>query len=308
MKRLLSILFCLSIISIAYAQDPETKLKALESKDSSLAVQTDTLKKNQITKPKSDSTKIRIGKKSITIIDEDGNTTVKFPNRNHYDDWDIEYHHKPTFKGHWSGLEFGVNGFVDKNQSLTMKNELAWMDLKQARSWNINLNLLQYSIGFGTDKIGLVTGLGFEFNNYHFSNPVSIKMNEEGNTVVDTSYSNFDVQKSKLSTTHLTIPLLLEFQIPTGDPGHRIFISGGVIGGLRLGAHTKVVYDDSGKQKDVNRDDFNLSTFRYGFTARIGYRGLKLFANYYPVSLFEKDKGPQVYPFSVGLILFNFND
>lgn len=309
MKRLFSILLCLSILSVAFAQDPETKLKALESKDSSLVNQSDTLKKNQGVSTKSDSTKIRIGNKSITIIDNDDNTIVRFPNRRHYSTWDFEYSHNPSFRGHWAGVEFGINGFVDKNQSLTMKNDMAWLDLKQARSWNFNINFMQYSVGFGTDKIGLVTGMGLEFNNYHFSKPISLKVENEI-TVVDSSYikNGFEVQKSKLSTTTLTIPLLLEFQIPTGEHGHRIFISGGVIGGLRVGDHTKVIYDDKGKRKDKNHEDFNLSTFRYGFTARVGFKGLKLFANYYPTPLFEKNKGPEIYPFSVGLILFNFSD
>lgn len=314
MKKLISILLCLSFISAAYSQDPELqiqKLKVLETRDStSLLQKTDTLKENQPPKAKSDSAKIRIGRSTITIIDDGDNTTFKVPNLKKSDeDWNTEYHHKTSFQGHWSGLEFAVNGLMDKNQSLTLKGNLAALDLKQARSWNINLNFTQYSIGFGTDKIGLVTGMGLEFNNYHFSNPISLKM-ENGMTVVDSSYikGNFDVQKSKLSSTHLTIPLLLEFQIPTGERGHRIFISGGVIGGLRIGAHTKVIYENGGRKKDKNHDDFNLSTFRYGFTARIGYRGLKLFANYYPVALFEKDKGPEVYPFSIGLVLFNFND
>lgn len=313
MKPLLLILFSLGLLSTAYAQDPETKLKALESKDSTLAPQADTLKKH--VPSKSDSTKIRIGRKSITIIDDDDNTVVRIPNRKYHSDWDVEYHRKPSFRGHWSGVEFGINGYMDKNQSTTMKNDMWFLDLKQARSWNFNINFLQYSIGLGTDKIGLVTGMGIEFNNYHFSNPISLKVDKNpanptyGMTIVDSTYikGNFDVSKTKLSTTHLTIPLLLEFQIPTGDHGHRIFISGGVIGELRIGSHTKVVYDDHGKSKDKNREDFNLSTFRYSFTARVGYRGLKLFANYSPVSLFEKDKGPQVYPYSVGLILFNFD-
>lgn len=311
MKRLLLILFCLSILSMAYAQDPETKLKALESKDSTKSIQqTDTLKKTHFAKSKADSTKIRIGRKSITIIDEDGNTTFKIPNHTtRFDDWDTEYHHRPDFRGHWSGVDFGINGFVDKSNSFTMKNDMTWLDLKQARSWNFDINFMQYSIGFGTDKAGLVTGMGLEFNNYHFSNPISLKV-ENGIAVADSSYikGGFSVQKTKLSTTNLTVPLLLEFQIPTGDHGHRIFISGGVIGGLRIGAHTKVIYEDGGRKKDKNREDFNLATFRYGFTARVGYRGLKLFATYYPVALFEKDKGPEVYPFSVGLILFNFSD
>ncbi len=311
MKQLLLVLFSLGVISSTYAQDPETKLKALESKDSTFALQTDTLKKH--TPSKADSTKIRIGKNSITIIDDDEFTNVRFHNKKYRTRWDDEYKHKRKFRGHWSGLEFGINGYMDKNQSITMKDDLENLDLKQARSWNINLNFLQYSIGFGTPNIGLVTGMGIEFNNYHFSNPISLMVDKDktsetyGTTIIDTSYNKFDVSKTKLSTTHLTIPLLLEFQIPTGDRGHKVFISGGVIGELRIGAHTKVVYDDDGKNKDKNREDFNLSTFRYSFTARIGYRGLKLFANYSPVSLFEKNKGPEVYPYSVGLILFNFN-
>ncbi|NVO08625.1 MAG: outer membrane beta-barrel protein [Bacteroidales bacterium] len=314
MKKLISILLGLSFISAAYSQDPESqiqKLKALESRDSTLSLQkTDTLKERPLLKVKADSAKFRIGRSTITIFDDGNNTTLKIPNNRKFcDDWDTEYHHKSGFQGHWSGFEFGVNGLMDKNRSLNLKGDLAALDLKQARSWNINLNFMQYSIGFGTDKIGLITGMGLEFNNYHFSNPISLKM-ENGITIVDSSYikGNFDVQKSKLSTTHLTIPLLLEIQIPTGERGHRIYISGGVIGGLRIGAHTKVIYENGGRKKDKNHDDFNLSTFRYGFTARIGYRGLKLFANYYPVALFEKDKGPEVYPFSVGLVLFNFND
>jgi len=298
---------------MVYSQEPVTpieKLKALESSDTAKVQQADTLKTSIHTKSNVDSTRIRIGKNSIMIYEDNDHTTFSIPNRSkHYDNWDVEYHRRESFKGHWAGLEFGVNGFMDKNQSLTLKDDLALLDLKQARSWNINLNFMQYGVGLGTDKIGLLTGMGLEFNNYHFSNPISLML-DNGITVIDSTYINgdFEVSKSKLSTTNLTIPLLLEFQIPTGDHGDRIFISGGMIGGLRIGAHTKVIYDDNGRKKDKNHSDFNLTTFRYGFTARLGFKGLKLFANYYPVQLFEKDKGPEVYPFSVGLILFNFND
>ena len=167
MKQLLFILFSLSLIISAYAQDPETKLKALESKDTTLDQQSDTLKKH--IPSKSDSTKIRIGKQSITIIDDDESTVIKFPNRKYSTKWDVEYNRKPSFKGHWAGVEFGINGYMDKNQSITMIDDMSFLDLKQARSWNFNVNFMQYSIGFGTSKIGLVTGLGLEFNNYHFS-------------------------------------------------------------------------------------------------------------------------------------------
>ena len=311
MKRIFGLCVLFGFYGALFAQQNETieqKLKALESKDTVLAQKKDTLNKSNLNK--SDSTKIRIGNKYVTIIDEDDNTTFRFHNRNRNRyDWDFEYKNRNDFKGHWAGLEFGINGLMDKNNSMALESDLAWLDLKQARSWNINLNFMQYSIGFGTDKVGLVTGMGLEFNNYHFSNPISLIV-QDGVTTIDSTYikGGYKVQKTKLSTTTLTLPLILEGQIPVGGHRHRIHIGAGVIGGLRIGSHTKVIYDDDGKKKDKNRDDFNLTTLRYGFTARLGYRGINLFANYYPIQLFEKNKGPEVYPYSIGLVIFNFAD
>ena len=331
MKRLLTFSLAVLIVFGISAQDsPENMLKRLEDNDTIQVNEPDTLSTQasepyvsktidiEIDENKVDTTRIRFGKQKVYIIEKDGSTAIEIPEKDDDDfdfddddddrDSDFTYKRKPRFEGHWAGFEWGFNGFMDPNQSINMKDDLKYLELRQGRSWNINLNILQYSIGFGTDKVGLVTGLGFEFNDYHFRNKTNIKV-DNGVTVVDSFYinNNYNVVKSKLSTSHLTIPLLLEFQIPTYNDKHRIFFSTGVIGGVRLGTHTKVVYEDNNEQKDKVKDDFNLAAFRYGITARIGYRGLKIFANYYPTALFEKDKGPEVYPFSVGLILLSFN-
>lgn len=306
MKNLtLAIVLLFASAATSFCQNLEESLKVLESPDTTIA-KTETAAPIIVadtTTSNIDTTKIRLGRRSVVIIDKGTTTSVEIPNKEEYRDWDVTYKEKRKFRGHWSGFEFGVNGFMDKNQSMIMKDDLAYMDLKQARSWNVNINFLQYSLGFGTDKAGLVTGMGIEFNDYHFSSETTLK-NDNGVTKVDSSFVDFNVSKSKLSTTYFTVPLLLEFQIPAGH--HRLYVSGGIIGGVRLGSHTKVVYNDGGKEKKKNRDDFNLSTFRYGLTARVGYRGLRLFANYYPTSLFEKDKGPELYPFSLGLVLIDF--
>nr|MBP7170021.1 PorT family protein [Bacteroidales bacterium] len=246
---------------------------------------------------KGDTVVVRLGKKKMVIVDSKDKTVIEIPEKGKKSDEIIEYKEVKKFKGHWSGFELGINGFMDKNQSMTQTGDIAWMDLKQARSWNTNINFTQYSIGFGTDKAGLVTGLGLEFNDYHFSNPITLKV-ENGVTVVDSSYiqAGYKVEKTKITMSHLTLPLLLEFQIPMGEKRKdRIYISAGVIGGVRLGSHTKVVYDDGSRHKDKNRGDFNIATLRYGLTARMGYKGIRLFANYYPVQLFEKGKGPELY-------------
>ncbi len=310
MKRFILLLITGIIVNWVIAQNEtslEKKLAAIENQDSTPRKTTDTIKVAE-KRAKGDTTLIRLGKKSVKIIDDDSKTTLVFPNKNE-EKWDIEYHHKPEFKGHWAGFEMGINGFMDKNHSLIQQGELAPYDLKQARSWNVNINFAQYSAGFGTDKVGLVTGMGFEFNDYHFSNPITLKV-QNGITMIDSSYINNQVKvnKTKLSTVFLTLPMLLEFQIPTYNDDHRLYFAAGVIGGLRLGSHTKVVYEDNGTKKDKNRDDFNIATLRYGLTARLGYRGIRLFANYYPVQLFEKRKGAELYPFSVGLVLIPFRD
>jgi len=258
---------------------------------------------------KGDTVVVRLGKKKMVIVDSKDKTVIEIPEKGKKSAEIIEYREVKKFKGHWSGFELGINGFMDKNHSMTQTGDIAWMDLKQARSWNTNINFTQYSIGFGTDKAGLVTGLGLEFNDYHFSNPITLKV-ENGVTVVDSSYiqAGYKVEKTKITMSHLTLPLLLEFQIPMGEKRKdRIYISAGVIGGVRLGSHTKVVYDDGSRHKDKNRGDFNIATLRYGLTARMGYKGIRLFANYYPVQLFEKGKGPELYPFSVGLVLVPFD-
>ncbi len=258
---------------------------------------------------KGDTVVVRLGKKKMVIVDSKDKTIIEIPEKGKKNDDIVEYREVKSFKGHWEGLEFGINGFMDKNHSMTQSGDLEWMDLKQARSWNTNINFTQYSIGFGTDKAGIVTGLGLEFNDYHFSNPISLKV-QNGVTVVDSSFidAGYRVEKTKLTMSHLTLPLLLEFQLPMGEKRKdRLYISAGVIGGVRLGSHTKVVYDDGSRRKDKNRSDFNIATLRYGLTARMGYKGIRLFANYYPVQLFEKSKGPELYPFSVGLVIIPFD-
>lgn len=260
-----------------------------------------------------DTLLIRFGNKRMIIVEREGKTTIEFPEDNFKDHPQKEskktanIKRRARFRGHWAGFQWGFNGLVDADHSLNMIDDNKFLELRQSRSWNLNINPLQYSFGLGKDYVGLVTGLGLEFNNYIFRNPFSL-MVENGITVPDDSYAldpNKNVKKSRLSTTHLTAPLLLEFQIPTHNR-HRIFFSAGVIGGVRIGSHTKVVYDGARKGKDKARDDFNLSTFRYGVSAQVGYRAIKLFATYYPTALFEKDKGPEVYPFSIGLTLLSF--
>jgi hypothetical protein len=148
--------------------------------------------------------------------------------------------------------------------------------------------------------VGLVSGMGLSFNNYRFQNPFTLKREQNMTTPIALDPEN--LSKTKLAVSYLTVPLLLEFQIPVNNNEGRLFINGGIVGGVKIGSHTKVKYGDN-KEKD--RSGFNLNSFNYAATARIGYKDICLFAKYSLTPLFEDDKGPDLTPFTIGISFLN---
>lgn len=221
-----------------------------------------------------------------------------------------------NFDAHWSGFEFGLNNYVNKDFDMTLPEDGEFMELNSGKSWSYSLNLLEFNIPIHKKYFGLVTGLGFEWDNYRFEKNITLVENEDGK--IAGVPTDKDLYKNTLNTTYLTAPLLWEFQIPIeqnrkrkkcGDDGndHKFFISAGVIGGLKIHSKTKQFYKmDGDKVKSRSKGDYQVSPFRYGITARLGYGMFRVYANYQLVSLFEKNKGPELYPFTIGISIINF--
>lgn len=273
--------------------------------------------------PLTDTSFYMVGKKRVEIVERNDSTYVKvweegedmeFPDTldelddfEGFDssedswDWDVfSSNGKQHFRGHWAGIEFGMNNYVDKDFSISRTAENEFMDISTNRSWNINFNFAQYSIPIHPKYAGFVTGMGLEWSNYHFSNLNTIQKNSSTQQIEPFDL-NVDLIMNRFQTTYLTVPLLFEVQFFSGTRWQRMYISGGVIGGVKLGAHTKITYSDNGnKKKSKDKSDYYLRPFRYAFTGRIGYKMLKVYMNYYPVSLFLDDKGPELYPVAMG--------
>jgi len=267
--------------------------------------QTDTINNGN----KKDTTRIVIGKKEIKIVDSDQGTDIKVrekqnKNSEERDTSDREFKNCKTkkFSGHWSGLDFGFNNLLNKNGSTSLNANEEFMSPNTNRSLGVSINFFQHSVELIGKNFGLVTGLGLEFNNYFFEHNNSITK-DSLSVIIAKPYNNVHLDKSKLEATYLVVPLIFEFQFPGNVKRSKRFrIAAGIIGSLKLESHTKVLYSENGKsQKDKVHDDFNINFLRYGFTGRIGLNKISLYANYYPVSLFEKNKGPELYPISVGL-------
>ncbi|MCX7985673.1 MAG: PorT family protein [Bacteroidales bacterium] len=266
-----------------------------------------------------DTTRIKLGKKGITIVEKDGKTIVdiqdvdKDSTENFEEDsWNSKS--KPEkekrshdFEPHWAGFELTLNNFVTSSFSMSLPSEASFLELNTGKSIGVRLNLFEYGIPFGAFN-GLYTGLGLEFNSYYFSGDSNNITKSNGRIVPKfkpTGSSSYS--KNKLKDTYLNIPLMYEIQFPLGNSKHPLYFSAGLIGGLKLGSRTKEYYKINGNTKhEVTKDDFYLSPIRLGYQARIGFRRIHLVATYYQTPLFLSGKGPEIHPFDIGLMILNW--
>ena len=255
-----------------------------------------------------DSVKIRVGKYKIDISDKDERTNIEIDKIDNFKSrWDDEQEVKETvkrtksrshkkFDGHWDSFDLGGNILLDKDYSMYPSGTSDFMDTQIENSLEFNFNFAEYDFGF-CSYVGIVTGLGLNWNNYKFSEKITVRPDENGLLQpIDLPVENY--RKSKLTTVYLTAPLMFEIQIP--GQSERMFLAGGVIGGLKIGDYTKYKI---GKEKYKDRGDYHVNPVRWGYTARAGFGDFGVYATYYNVKLFEDGFGPATTPFTVGITM-----
>lgn len=256
----------------------------------------------------SDSVRIRIGNLEIEVYDGEQTRVKVGPGKLEVDDsGKVNFKKTPKrarFNGHWAGLNLGINGYLTPENKIDVPQHYSFLDLRYEKSINVHLNIYEQNFNLAANKLGLITGLGIEWNNYRFHNDV--KLDPNAPVIAEVPELNRNSTKSKLNVRYLNIPLILEFQTNPKNNVNSFHIGAGVVGGLRIGSHTKNVYEDNKRQKEKMRDDFHLNPLKADATVRIGWGKLNLYGNYSLVSLFREDKGPELYPFSVGLTLLSF--
>jgi hypothetical protein len=318
MKRLICISIATLMVFPAFCQEEKLKeLENLENKADTISKTENKTKKETSVKQDTvivevgdeifsvkemgDETRIKIGKKEFRVVENDNGVVVFKSTHN-----ESHNKNKDKFRGHIGGLELGFDGFLTDYWSTSLEPEDSYFDLNTTQSYYWNLLLPCLNIPFAR-HFGLASTIGLAINKYRFDGNNSIVKGENG--VIGPSYPEPGItySKSKLVTTYAILPLILEAQIPLSNSHRTINIGAGVIGAAKLGSHTKVVYYTDGKQKEKNKDDFSLNTFRWGATGRLGYEFFQIYGTCYFTSLFEQGKGPELYPFEVG-IAFTFND
>lgn len=280
--------------------------------------------------PSGDTVRVDLGNINVTVIDDDsvrvkiGNNSISVD-----EDGNVKMDHEKCnkFNGHWAGVELGINGLLTSNFDMSYPKSERFLDLRMEKSTNVNINFYEQNIALNKNKtIGLVSGLGLSFNNYRFANDVYIATD----SIEFKAYymDGISVKKSKLTNMYVTVPLFLEFQTNGTKKSERLHFAVGVVGGWRALTHSKIYFNESNKDFSLidpvsgntlpvtlrspdsynrnitkNFDGFDMHAFKLDAAVRMGWGIVSVYANYSLFPLWIKDKGPQVYPFSVGICL-----
>lgn len=280
--------------------------------------------------PYSDSTNMKVGGVEIGVYEDDDSTHIQIGNNmlTIDDDGKVRFTRKRNeiFKGHWAGLDLGFNGYVTSDFDMNFPREYEYLDLLTHKSLAVNINFVEQNFNLIRNKFGLLTGLGLEVHNYTFDR--SIMLIPDSSELVGVVTRGVDIEKNKLVVTYMNLPLLFEYQTNRFSRSNSFHISAGAVAGVRISSHTKHVFEEHNKEyewhkydpeqedytffaeakspndsKAKNHDDFHLNPFKVDLTVRIGWNFINLWGTYSITTMFKKDKGPELYPYAIGLTL-----
>ncbi|MGD1844039.1 MAG: outer membrane beta-barrel protein [Salibacteraceae bacterium] len=288
MKTIVTLVLLIAMLPLAQAQT--------ESPSDSTALGDSTMVADSLADMFTDTNKIKMGDKAeLWILTQEGVLE---------DSGDDEEEEEPRPNKFWAGVELGVGGYLNKDNSLAVPSEASFMELDYARSINWSINFVEKQIPLirnkGEERLSLITGMGFEWNNYSFTSDFGT-LQARGDSVFSLIDSTRSFNKNRLKTTSLTIPLMIGYN-SNSDRNKSFRMAAGIVGGYRFHTVYKQRYESGGDTfKPKVKSDFNLNALRYNATVRMGYRWFDLYATYALNTLFESGKGPELYPFTVGI-------
>lgn len=273
-----------------------TDISAEASSASSITKVLDTKGKDD-----SDSTIYNFKRKKIIIIDKFPDALVNEDsviNKNTYD--------SDEFK-HWTGFSMGVNGYMNAPGDISLPASKNYMDLNYPSSFNFQFNIFERQFNIIKNNFKIVTGFGFDYHSYDFANKITLNPDSSYTGATIDSTGAFGFKKNRLRMTYLQVPLLLEFNT-SNDPEKTFHIAFGVIGQFLVSSRTKQKFgDEKFEYEKTRKDSYNLSPFAAKAHVNLGYRGWTVFGEYSLTQLFQSGKGPELYPFTVGVRLVPFS-
>jgi len=180
------------------------------------------------------------------------------------------------------------------------------------KAWAINrgVNVFgTYNIPFGKSNFSFAIGVGLSSHNI-FGNFIV-------NSTSDSTWllkipDSVNYKRSKITLAYGEIPIEFRFKSKS-----KVSVGVGFKAGILISSSSKYIGDGpivttnytlnaTGKQRAKFWKIENLEQFTYGPTLRVGYKWFNVTGYYMLSHLFVNNRGPEMYPISVGFILMPF--
>jgi len=213
------------------------------------------------------------------------------------DDWNNE---SGDGNAIWAGIGINANGFLKPENQFPTTTELGFLTLDPAKSIGLQVNFAEKRFPIIKDYLGVVTGLGFQWNRYALKGAYDLTVVNDTLVGINTG---LNYSKNVLSSTYLQAPLLL--QISTSkEPNKAWNISAGVVGGIRVDARQTQKWESDGKKnKDKTKDDFQFNPFQASLMATVGYGDWSLYVTYGLSDVFNEGAALKARGVNAGILL-----
>ncbi|GAB2965018.1 hypothetical protein GCM10027048_38130 [Hymenobacter coalescens] len=259
-------------------------------------------------KPNADRVEVFMNKKLGVVVETDGdengdNVQVRINSDSNSDS--VKHAKREAKRQKLTGTDFGIdlglNTFVNKQTYAPGGTEQPY-DL---RSWGSRYVALRWNFWARTGKNSpLYFHLGPEvaFNNYMLDGNRAFTLVGNRTDILRDDQRN--LEKSKLAVTTLNLPVGFTLKFRDKDHDEVVRLGAGGFVGYRIGAHTKLKYEEDGRtRKDKDRGSYNLEDFQYGVSGTVGVKGFDLFVKYNLNDVFKENRGPKAQNISFGITL-----
>lgn len=188
---------------------------------------------------------------------------------------------------------------------------LSSRDLYIANTQDAILKPNSYELGFQLGNLSVpisaqhgwlfFTGVGLRFTRYNADLNTAFRIVDHYTRQVPAEEGTF-YNVSKLTSWHITIPAMFEWQKRIGKQS--FYIQGGVEGAVMFFNRSKAKYTENGKKvKEVIGRQMNVNPITLDVKVGIGYGWIGIYARYGLLRTFRYDRGPDVIPVALGIVI-----
>ena len=196
------------------------------------------------------------------------------------------------FYSNLASVELGVSQYASKPFSVSINDSISYMDLNHG--FQLGLCVDAVGLPIVSRYLGVGVGIGAKCDFYTFSTK-NLTLNKGENCLIHYADTTKPYNKSKLTNTYLTVPVVIEAHLKG------LTLMTGVEGNLLVWSNTKM--KTSSGEKERSHSNLHQNIFSYNLLAKVEIDCIGVYARANMSPLFIKDKGPEIYPYSVGVSL-----